>query len=135
MVTSAEAMGIHTAKAKETALIISAIYCGIGGGFYASYMGYIQPAMFSGDMSSYLSTWVVFGGLGSLTGGVLATAILTGLTEAFRTLSQYRMFFYGIALVLIISLRPKGVFGTWELTPANIRKLFRRKGQEKKEEA
>ena len=36
-----------------------------------------------------------------------------------------------VALVLIISLRPKGVFGTWELTPANLRKLFNRKNKEK----
>jgi len=118
---AAENMGINTAKNKEAALVISAIYCGISGAFYASFMSYIQPAMFSADMSSYMSTWVVFGGLGSLTGGLFSTFLLTAITESFRSLALYRMFFYGIALVFIIVVRPNGLFGTFELTPASVK--------------
>ncbi len=129
---AAEAMGIDTARTKETALFISAVYCGVGGALYASYMTYLQPAMFNTDMSSTMSTWVVFGGLGSLTGGLVAAFVLTALTESFRVFALYRMFFYGLALVLIIALRPQGLFGTWEMTPSNLNMLFQRGAKDKK---
>lgn len=122
---AAEHMGIKVARVKTTVFVISAIYCGVGGGFYAAYMTYIRPAMFSADMSSYLSTWAIFGGLGSLIGGLFGTFFLTALTESFRAFATYRMLFYGIALVIIIAIRPQGVFGTWELTPANLKKVWR----------
>lgn len=133
---AAEAMGIDTARVRETALFISAVYCGVGGALYGSYMTYLQPAMFNTDMSSTMSTWVVFGGLGSLSGGLIATAVLTILTESFRAFSMYRMFFYGLALVIIIRVRPQGLLGSWELTPDNLRQLaasFRHKWEDRRQ--
>ena len=123
---AAEAMGINTARVKEISLFISAVYCGIGGAFYASYLSFIQPSSFSSAMSSALSTWVVFGGLGSLTGGLLGTFIITAITETFRAFADYRMFFYGLALVVIIAIRPRGLIGTWELTPGNVKGLIKK---------
>lgn len=132
---AASAMGVNVARVKETALFISAIYCGVGGAFYASYISFIQPSIFSSAMSSALSTWAVFGGLGSLTGGLLGTFIITAITESFRAFADYRMFFYGLALVVMIALRPTGLIGTWELTPKNIKKLLSRKESRRKREA
>jgi branched-chain amino acid transport system permease protein len=124
---AASAMGINTPRVKQTALAISAVYCGVGGAFYASYLAFIQPSIFSSTMSSALSTFVVFGGLGSLTGGLLGAFVITALTESFRAFASYRLFFYGLALVIIIALRPSGILGTWELTPDSIRRLLNRR--------
>jgi branched-chain amino acid transport system permease protein len=121
---AAEAMGIDTEKTRILSLMISAIYCGIGGAFYASFMSFIQPAMFDMNKSSELSTYVVFGGLGSLTGGIVAAFILTAIPEFFRPFAMWRMFFYGLALVLTISLRPQGLIGQWELSFAWLRKPY-----------
>ena len=58
----------------------------------------------------------VLGGLGSLTGSVLGTIIVQILPEIFRSMSEYRMLFYGIAVVLMILLRPDGLYGYREFS-------------------
>jgi ribose/xylose/arabinose/galactoside ABC-type transport system permease subunit len=67
------------------------------------------------------------GGLGSLTGSVLGTLIVQLLPEFFRSLSEYRMLFYGIAVVLVILLRPNGLFGYREFSLKGTIAWFRRK--------
>ena len=77
--------------------------------------------------STELVSIVVFGGLGSMSGCLLGTTILTLVTELFRPISQYRMLIYGLVLVLVMVLRPEGIMGTNELTRSYIKKLFSKK--------
>ena len=67
---------------------------------------------------------VVLGGMGSISGAVLAAILLTILPEALRAFSDYRMILYASALIAMMLLRPQGLFGLrelWEVGP------FRRK--------
>lgn len=121
---AAEAVGIDTAKYKIMSFVMSAVFAGWAGALYAHYLGFISPVMFNLDKSSELTITVVIGGLGSLSGSILATILLTVLPEMLRDASTYRMLLYGIAVVAIITLRPAGLMGYKELSLSGVRRLF-----------
>jgi branched-chain amino acid transport system permease protein len=112
---AAQAVGIDVAKYKKLSFAISAMFAGWAGALYAHNMMFIVPAMFNLPKSSELTITVVIGGLGSLTGSILGSLVITILPEIFRGFANYRMLFYGIAVVVIIILRPAGLFGYREL--------------------
>lgn len=124
---AASLLGFNTAHFRVLSLAISGFYCGVSGGLLAGYMSFIQPVMFDMAKSTELVSVVVFGGLGSMSGCLIGTTILTLVTELFRPISQYRMLIYGLVLVLVMVLRPEGIMGTSELTPGYIKILFSRK--------
>jgi branched-subunit amino acid ABC-type transport system permease component len=107
-------------------LAVSAFYCGVSGALMGGYMSFIQPAMFDMAKSTELVSIVVFGGVGTMSGWLLGTTILTLVTELFRPISQYRMLIYGLVLVLVMVLRPEGIMGTSELTPKNAARMWAR---------
>ena len=112
---AAQMSGINTFRYKMIALIISAIYAGIGGGLLAHYMTYIQPKMFQMVKSTEYTIIVIFGGLGSITGSIVGTLILTFLPEMLRTLNNWRLVIYGLAVIVIMVIRPRGLMGGMEL--------------------
>ena len=124
---AAALLGLNTAHYRVLSLAISGLYCGVAGGLMAGYMSFIQPAMFDSAKSTELVAIVVFGGLGSMSGSILGTTILTLVTEIFRSVSQYRMLIYGLVLVLIMVARPTGLMGKNELTPSFLKKIFVRR--------
>ena len=69
---AAEVMGLNTAKTKRRAFVISSFFTGLGGGFYAHHLGYISPGSFGFIISVQILIIAVLGGLGSLSGSVLA---------------------------------------------------------------
>lgn len=113
---AADAIGIDTAKYKNIAFIISAMYAAWAGVLYAHYFSFIVPVMFNLAKSSELTITVVIGGLGSLTGSIVATVLLTALPELARAAAEYRMLVYGVAVVLIMTLRPSGLMGYKEFS-------------------
>jgi len=119
---AAQISGINVFRYKMIALIVSAVYAGVAGVFFAHYMTFIQPKMFSMTKSTELTIIVIFGGLGSISGSVLGALLLTALPEILRTFEIWRLVFYGAAVILIMISRPKGLMGGMELTPAGIRK-------------
>jgi branched-chain amino acid transport system permease protein len=121
--TAALLLGFHTSRYRVLSLAISGFYCGVSGALFGGFMGFIQPVMFDMAKSTELVSIVVFGGLGSMSGSILGTCILTLVTEVFRPISQYRMLIYGLVLVTIMVLRPEGLLGTRELSWAYIRQL------------
>jgi branched-chain amino acid transport system permease protein len=118
---AASLLGFHTARYRVLSLAISGFYCGISGALLAGFMSFIQPVMFDMTKSTELVSVVVFGGLGSMSGCILGTAVLTLVTELFRGVSQYRMLIYGLVLVLVMVLRPEGIMGTSEFTPRFVK--------------
>ncbi|AYO31868.1 branched-chain amino acid ABC transporter permease [Biomaibacter acetigenes] len=122
---AAQACGIDTFSFKKKSLVISAVYAGIGGSLFAHYMNYLQPIMFDMAKSTEVASAVVFGGLGSLTGSILASIILTGVPELLRPLFQWRLVFYGLVLVGTIVLRPQGIMGGKEISFVGLKKVFR----------
>ena len=124
---AASLLGFNTARFRVFSLAISGFYCGVAGALLGGFMSFIQPVMFDMAKSTELVSVVVFGGLGSMSGCLIGTGILTLVTEVFRPISQYRMLGYGLVLVLVMVLRPEGIMGTNELTLNYIKGLFNRK--------
>lgn len=124
---AAAASGIDVVKAKQMSFTISAFLAGWAGALFAHYYTFITPAMFNLDKSSELTITVVIGGLGSLTGSIISTMILTVLPEIMRAFASYRMLFYGLAVVLVITLRPSGLMGYREFSLSGIKRLFTKK--------
>ena len=132
---AAEAMGVNTTGYKVRAFVVSSFFAGIAGGLFAHFVPIINPGSFTFVKSIEVVVMVVAGGLGSTTGAILAAIILTLLPEAMRSafvalsggqaslaqkVDQIRMPIYGILLVLLMLLRPQGLFGTreiWEVVP------------------
>lgn len=114
--TAAEAVGVNVFSGKRTAFIVSACFAAWSGALYAHNLTFITPEMFGLAKSAELTITTVIGGLGSLTGSVLGTLLITLLPEVFRNLSEYRMLLYGIAVVLVIVLKPNGIFGYREFS-------------------
>lgn len=117
---AAEAMGVDTTRTKVKAFVIGAFWAGLAGGLYAHKFGNINPAAFGFMKSFEVVVMIVLGGLGSVTGAVLAAIFLTILPEALRPLEQltridFRMIIYSLVLILFMLLRPQGLLGKHEL--------------------
>ena len=113
---AAEAMGINTTKYKIMAFVIGSFFAGVAGGLFAHLMMYIKPDQFDFLKSVDIVTYVVMGGMGSLSGSVLSAGILTYLPEILRPLNNYRMIIYPMALIIIMRFRPQGLMGSKELS-------------------
>ncbi len=121
---AAEMIGIPLLQNQLLSLGISAGLAGLAGGLLAHYTTFIQPSIFSMDLSSLITAGVVCGGMGSLTGPITAVALFVIIPELFRGFALWRLVFYGMLLVIIINWRPKGLFGYEELNRKNLPKLF-----------
>lgn len=130
---ASQIVGINVFKYKLISLMISAAYAGISGGLMAHYMTFLQPKMFSLVKSTELTIIVIFGGLGSISGSVLGTFILTALPELLRSFSNWRLVIYGLAVIVIMISRPEGLMGGYELTPSSMKKLFAKLKKKKKD--
>jgi len=129
---ASQIIGINVFKYKMMSLIISAVYAGIAGGLFAHYMGFLQPKMFQLIKSTELTIIVIFGGLGSISGSVLGTAVLTALPEILRDFSEWRFVIYGAAVIFIMVARPQGLMGGQEFTFQGLKRLVRRVIPQKK---
>ncbi len=104
-------IGIDVFRTKLLALFVSAVYAGVGGSLYAHYMTFIKPANFNLLKSTELTIMTIIGGLGSISGSVIGTVLLTLLPEFLRFIFDWRMVIYGAAVVILIIVRPKGIAG------------------------
>jgi branched-chain amino acid transport system permease protein len=114
--TACRALGINPTNTKLTAFAVGAMFGGFAGSFFAVRNAFISPESFVFLESAIILAIVVLGGLGSQVGIVLAAAVLIGLPEMFRELSEYRMLAFGIGMVLIMIWRPGGLLAHREPT-------------------
>jgi branched-chain amino acid transport system permease protein len=119
--TAATAMGINVAYYKNITFVIGSMFAGLAGGLYAHINGFLHPNTFSFIKSFDPLIIVVFGGLGSVTGTVAASfgwaLVLEGvlrlvLPEGFET---WRFVVYPVLLLVMMLLKPQGLFGNYEL--------------------
>jgi branched-chain amino acid transport system permease protein len=117
---AASAVGINTTKLKVRAFVLAAGFAGIAGGLFAHEVGTsLNPRELGFQKSFDIVIMVVLGGMGSVSGAVLAAIVLTLLPEALRGFSEFRMPIYALALILMMILRPQGILGLkelWELS-------------------
>lgn len=122
---ASEAMGINTTFYKVFAFAVGAFFAGLAGGLFSHVMGYIAPKNFDFMRSIEILVMVVLGGLGSITGSVVATIVLTILPEVLRRFSEYRMVLYSAMLIAIMLFRPQGLMGTRELEVGRVLEFFK----------
>ncbi len=147
---AAEAMGVNTTGYKVRAFVVGSFFAGVAGGLSAHYVTAINPGTFDFKRSIEIVVMVVAGGLGSTSGAFLAAVVLTLLPEALRSLflafggedpafgqmvDQVRMPVYGLLLVVLMLLRPQGLFGTKEIWDVLPRWMPRRMREVHKEPA
>jgi branched-chain amino acid transport system permease protein len=132
---AAEAMGINTTRFKILAFVLGAFYAGIAGGLYAFLFRYINPNIFGFMKSIEILCMVVLGGMGNTYGAILGAGIITVLPEFLRSISpavsQYRMVFYGMLLVIMMIVRPQGIMGQSDVSVFKVSGIFKRKTVQK----
>jgi len=120
---AAEALGVDTTSYKVLAFVLGAFFAGVAGGLFAHFLSYLNPNSFTFIKSIEVIAMVVLGGMGSISGSVLAAIILTLLPEVLRPVKQYRMVIYSLMLIVLMITRPQGLLGTRELRlPAWLRR-------------
>lgn len=118
---AAQSMGINTTRVKVRAFVLSAFFAGIAGSVFAHSAQFLSPSTFGFTKSVDAIIMVVLGGMGSITGSLLAAIFVTLLPEfVLRPLTEItgidlRMVIYSLALILFMILRPQGILGTKEL--------------------
>ena len=113
---AADAMGINTTYYKVTAFVIGSFFAGVAGALYAHNFYIIQPTNFSFLKSFDILIYVVLGGLGSLSGAVIAAVLLTIVSTFLQSYPETRMIIYSLILIIVMLYRPKGLMGTREIT-------------------
>ncbi|MCX5516088.1 branched-chain amino acid ABC transporter permease [Kaistia algarum] len=122
-------LGINTTNTKLTAFALGAMFGGFAGSFFAARQGFVSPESFVFMESAVIVAIVVLGGMGSMIGVALAAVAMIGGTELLRELDflkavfgdnfdpdQFRMLFFGLAMVLIMIWKPRGFVGAREPT-------------------
>ncbi len=118
-------LGINTTNTKLTAFAMGAMFAGFAGSFFAAREAFISPESFTFIESATVLSIVVLGGMGSQIGVAIAAIVMIGGTEILRELdflkeifgptfdpTQYRMLLFGLAMVLIMIWRPRGLIAT-----------------------
>lgn len=131
---AAESMGINTTKYKTIAFVIGAATAAIGGALHASYFSVIRPGDFTFNKSIDILIIVVFGGLGSTTGSVIAAILLGILNVYLQPFGSLRMIIYALALITIMIFKPSGLLGNKEFTISGLLKRFGKRSKSAQEE-
>jgi branched-chain amino acid transport system permease protein len=119
---AAEAMATPTTRLKVLAFTFSAATAGIAGGLFAHLQSGIRPEDFKFEKSIDMIVMVIVGGLGSISGAVVGGVFVAVTLELMRdlkvmgvALAEYRLVLYALLLIVIMLVRPQGLFGTREL--------------------
>lgn len=108
---AAAAIGINTRVVQVTVFSLSCAFAGLAGSLYAHLILYISPESFTFTESLLALLAVVFGGIGTIWGPVIGSAILTILGELTRSFGAYQLLFYAAAIILVIMIVPHGISG------------------------
>ena len=107
---AATTMGVDTRRYRVLAFALGAALAGFGGTLFATLMAAVSPGAFVFTESVTLFAIVLVGGQGSIPGVLLGTALMFVVPQAFRSFAEYRYFVFGIAMVVIMVLRPQGIW-------------------------
>lgn len=113
-----KALGRNTVMFKVQTFFLSAACSGLAGLIYAPYVSYIDPTSFTLDESIFIITALFIGGIGNIKGPILGALFVVILPELLRFVgmpdavaANMRQIIYGLALVIIMFVRPQGLFG------------------------
>jgi branched-chain amino acid transport system permease protein len=124
---AARAMGINTTRLKLTAFSIGATTAGLAGVVFSGLQGFVSPESFIFWESITILSMIVLGGIGSVPGVIVGAITLIGIPELLRQYADYRQLFFGAAMILMMVLRPQGIW------PSRIVSAELRKGRDEEE--
>lgn len=107
---AAESNGVDTTRTKVTAFVTGAFFAGIAGGLYAHHKQFLSPTGFDWLKSIDIVVMVILGGMGRTAGVIAAAILLTLMPEFLREFSEFRMIIYALLIILLMLLRPAGLF-------------------------
>jgi branched-chain amino acid transport system permease protein len=111
---AAGAMGIPVVRMKLLAFSLSSAFAAVAGLLLTAYTGYVNPPVARFDTSVTVLAMVILGGLGSLPGVLVGTALLYLLPEILRgyVAIEYRLLIFGAMMIVMMIFRPQGLLGT-----------------------
>ncbi len=124
---AAELMSVNTRRVKVIAFMLSCGLAGLGGGLFAHWPGgYINPGTFTILKSTEVMVMVYLGGMGSISGSIIAAVGFTLLLEVLRPLGLFKWVVIPLLLVIMMLFRPTGILGNKELTDVfpRLRAIF-----------
>jgi branched-chain amino acid transport system permease protein len=114
----AQTIGISTMKNKLTVFVLSTIFAGLSGALYASFVRFIGPDIGSISIIFDLLTYLLVGGIGTLSGPIVGTLIIIWLSQKLQSLEDNRMLIFGPVLTILIIFYPRGMVGaiaSWKM--------------------
>ena len=116
---AAEGVGIGKTSVKLIAFASSAVIGAIAGVIFSGMQRFVSPESFSLNESVLVVLIIVIGGIGNIVGVVVGALVLIVLPEVLRGYAEYRMLLMGVAMMLLIVLRPRGLVPEY-LTPGYL---------------
>ncbi|MGN0802827.1 MAG: branched-chain amino acid ABC transporter permease [Candidatus Faecivicinus sp.] len=142
---AAEAMGINLFRHKQLSFVISSFFAGIGGALLAMYQGTVQANAFKSAMTYEILLIVVIGGMGSVTGSVIASFLFIACSEWWLRFldseqflfgvqvpllrSGFRMVVFSVVIMAVVLFYRQGIMGDREFSLDAIARFFKRKGK------
>jgi branched-chain amino acid transport system permease protein len=120
----AQALGINLIESKLLAYGLGAGFAGLAGSIFATMLTSVYPSSFQLLISVNVLALIIVGGMGSLLGVTLGAIALIGLPELLREFGEYRYLFYGAVLIVMMRLRPEGLW------PSDVRQRELHAGDE-----
>lgn len=118
-------LGISTTKNKLLAFLLSTFYAGVAGALYACFIRFLGPDISSTNIMFDLLTFLIVGGIGTLSGPIIGTLLIVWTSQTLQFLQDYRMLIFGPLLTLVIIYSPMGIVGFFS-------KLFMKRRARKK---
>jgi branched-chain amino acid transport system permease protein len=106
----AQALGINLVKVKLLAYGLGAAFAGLAGSIFAVMLTSVYPSSFQLLVSINVLALIIVGGMGSLPGVMVGAIALVGLPELLREFGEFRFLFYGVALIVMMRVRPEGLW-------------------------
>lgn len=123
---AAESIGVYSTRIKTLAFVVGSFFGAVGGGLYIGNFFFVKPDLFNFMMSINILVIVVLGGLGSLTGSIIAAILLAVVSTLLQPFPEIRMILYALVLVILMVFRPQGLLGTQELSFKVFGRLLRK---------
>lgn len=111
---ASESVGINITKYKLLGFVLASMFAAVGGAMFAFRIGFLAPVNFNFLRSVEIFVIVILGGMGSLSGSIVASIVLVSLPEILRGLEDYRFLLYSTLLIVMMLFRPQGLLGQKE---------------------
>lgn len=108
----AQTIGISTMKTKLEAFVLSTFFAGLSGALYASFIRFIGPDIGHIVITFDLLTYLLVGGIGTLSGPIVGTVLVVWISQQLQFLQDYRMLIFGPVLTLLVIFYPRGIAGS-----------------------